>query len=83
MIIMINDSGGQNGKNGRVVQLHRPRRGGQVRRQRLVVRERAVPPHDVRRRLAGKVGLRVGGRDEGCVGRVERERVLRHAWWWW
>ena len=66
-------------QNGRVVQLHRPRRGGQKSRQRLVVRERAMAPHDVLRRLPRKVGLRIGWGDEGRVWRAGRERVLGHA----
>ena len=44
-----------------------------------MVRERAVPPHDVLRRLPRKVGLRVGWRDEGRVRRAGRERVLGRA----
>ena len=72
----VSDAGRQ---NGRVVQLHRPRRGGQASRERLVMRERAMAPHDLLRRLPRKVGLRIGWGDEGRVGRVGRERALGHA----
>lgn len=66
-------------ENGRAVQLHRSRRGGQERRQRLVVRERAMASDDVLRRFARKVGLRVGCGDERRVWGVGRERGLGDA----
>ena len=73
----ISDAAGR--QNGRVVQLHRPRRGGQESRERFVMRERAMASHDVLRRLERKVGLRIGRCDEGRMWRVGRERVLAHA----
>jgi len=72
-------SAGRRDKDRRVVHLHRPRRGGEVGRERLVVGERAVAPNDVLGRLARKVGLRIGRGDEGRVWRGGRERVLGNA----
>jgi hypothetical protein len=72
-------SAGGKDEDGRVVHLHRSGRGGHVGRQWLVMRERAMASYDVVGCLAREIGLRVGGGDEGRVGRGGRERVLGHA----
>ena len=64
-------------ENGRVVDLHRSRCGGEIGCQRLVVGKCEVAPDDLLCGFERKVRLRVGWGDKGCVWRRGRERCLR------
>jgi hypothetical protein len=60
-----------------VVNLYRPRGGGEVGRQRFVMGKCEMTPDYVLGGFTRKVGLRIGWGDEGCVWRRGREGVLR------
>ena len=64
-------------ENGRVVDLHRSLRGGEIGCQRLVVGKCEVAPDDLLRGFERKVGLRVGWSDKRCVGGRGYESGLR------
>ena len=64
-------------ENGRVVDLHRSLRAGEISCQRLVVGKCEVTPDDLLRGFERKVGLRVGWGDKMRVGGRGRERGLR------
>jgi len=72
-------AGGARWEHGRVVYLHRPRRGGQISRQWLVMGKREVAPNYVLRGFPRKIGLRIGWGDEWRVGCGGRERALGYA----